>query len=88
MVGKVDGEHLKELLLKLVCGEVSGGAFDGVVELVDALPYESAVFVGEGQGVVVCLILFSESPFNRFLFCSWKGSNIAVPPPFPCFAGS
>ena len=29
-VGKVDGEHLKELLLKLFCVEVSGGAFNVV----------------------------------------------------------
>ena len=44
-VGKVDGEHFKELLLKLFCGEVGGGTFDGVMKLVDALPYDTAVFI-------------------------------------------
>ncbi len=38
-VGKVDSEHFKELVLDLLFGEVGGGAFDGVVELIDALPY-------------------------------------------------
>ena len=52
-VGKADGEHFKELLLKLFCGKVGGCAFDGVVELVDALPYDTAVFIvgvpGDGR---------------------------------------
>ena len=38
-VGKVDGEHFQELLLKLFCGEVGGCTFDGVMEFVDALYY-------------------------------------------------
>ena len=52
-VGKVDGEHFKELLLKQFSGKVGGCAFDGVMELVDALPYDTAVFIvgvpGDGR---------------------------------------
>ena len=38
LFGKVDGEHFKKLLLKLFSGKVGGSAFDGVMELIDALP--------------------------------------------------
>ena len=49
-VGKVDGEHFKELLLKLRFGEVGGGTFNLVMELVDALPHQTAVLVGGVPG--------------------------------------
>ena len=49
-VGKVDGEHFKELLFNLRFGEVGGSAFNLVMELVDALPHQTAVLVGGVPG--------------------------------------
>ena len=49
-VSKVDGEHFKKLLLDLRFGEVDGGAFDLIMELVDALPHQTAVLIGGVPG--------------------------------------
>lgn len=61
-VGKVDGEHFKELLFDLRFGEVCGGAFDLIMELVNALPHQTAVLVGgvPGDGRIPCTAIPTE----------------------------